>query len=258
MKADTIDNYGRPTDPDDGLLTSRVHDALRIARDSSVSKYIGFLDERRQALCSYACARVGGIDCRFFGGYEGAERVMLGLIPPGGEERFPIAALTLRVRPCAALTHRDWLGSLLALGLKRESVGDLLCEPGRCVAFVAESVAPVILRELTRVGGEGVKVVEGFSEPLPAAHRFAEKSVTVASVRLDGVVSALFACSRSQAAEWIRLGLVAVNGLPCQKGDAPLRGGDRLAVRGKGKFILDACDRLTRKGRVVLEVRQYL
>ena len=242
----------------DGLLTSRVNDALRIARDSSVSKYLGFLDEREAALCAGLCRHAGGIEVRFFGGYEGAERVMLGLIPPGEEAAFPLRALTLTVRNSAALSHRDWLGSLLSLGIKRDAVGDLLCEEGRCVAFVTESVAPLIRQELTKVGGEGVRVSEGFTEPLPTAHRFLARTETVASVRLDGVVAAVCACSRTQAAEWIRLGLVAVNGLPCAKGDAPLRAGDRLAVRGKGKFIFDSTDRRTRKGRVLLEFRQYL
>ena len=246
------------SDPGDGLLTSRVNDALRIARDSSVSKYLGFLDEREAALCAGARKRAGEMELRFFGGYEGAARVMLGLIPPGAEARFPLAAVTLHVRREASLTHRDWLGSLLSLGIKREAVGDLLCEEGRCVAFVTESVAPVILRELRKVGGEGVQVTTGFEEPLPAAHRFLARSETVAPVRLDGVVAAVCACARSQAAEWIRLGLVAVNGLPCGKGDAPLKAGDRLAVRGKGKYILDSTDRVTRKGRVVLDFRQYL
>lgn len=246
------------SDSGDGLLLSRVHDAFRIARDSCVVKHIGFLDEHGAALCASALKGQNEVDVRFFGGHEDAERTVLGLFPKGEEIRWPIAALTLLTWQEASLSHRDYLGSMLALGIARESVGDLLCEPGRCVAFLMPSVVPVIRDELTRIGREGVRIAEGYEEPLPAAHTFRAFTETVASLRLDGVVAALCSVSRGQATEWIRLGLVSCNGRPCDKTSAAVREGDKIAVRGKGKFVIDRGSAVTRKGRIVLEARQYL
>ncbi len=246
------------TDSGDGLLLSRVDDAYRIARDSCVVKHIGFLDETGAALCASALKGRHEVEVRFFGGHADAERTVLGLFPKGEAIRWPIAAVTLLSRKEAVLSHRDYLGSLLALGISRESVGDLLCEPGRCVAFVSPAVLPLIRDELTRIGREGVRVAEGYEEPLPAAHTYRSFTETVASLRLDGVVAALCSTSRGQAAEWIRLGLVSCNGRPCDKTSATVREGDKIAVRGKGKYVIDRGSAVTRKGRIVLEARQYL
>ena len=161
------------SDSGDGLLLSRVHDAFRIARDSCVVKHIGFLDEHGAALCASALKGQNEVDVRFFGGHEDAERTVLGLFPKGEEIRWPIAALTLLTRQEASLSHRDYLGSMLALGIARESVGDLLCEPGRCVAFLMPSVVPVIRDELTRIGREGVRIAEGYRSLCPRRIPFA-------------------------------------------------------------------------------------
>ena len=248
---------------DDRLLTSRVNDAKRIARDKYVHKFIGFLDERSAALCLQALGKHSGVAYTFFGGYDDAQRVMLGIFPDEEamsrmSSAWPITALTLRFREVARLTHRDVLGSLMSLGITRESVGDILIDEGRAVIFVADSVAEFVRSQLSKVGGEGVKVEEGFSQPLPAAYRLLPVTETVASMRLDGVVAALCGTSRTRASEWIQGGLVAVNGIECDRVSAALRDGDKLSVRGIGKFRIDNCEDTTRKGRIVLKAQKYI
>ena len=251
------------SDSGDGLLVSRVNDAVRIARDQYVPKFIGFLDEHESAVCVRALRAIGAADYRLFGGHGEAQRVFLGVFPdadgePWMTESWPIRALTFRFRTAAAVTHRDVLGSLMSLGITRDSVGDILTEPGRAVVFVSESVSEFIRTQLTRIGGEGVQTEGGFCEPLPAAFRFRRLTETVASMRLDGVTAALCRTSRQKAAEWIREGLVALNGMPCDKVSAVVRDGDTLSVRGQGKFRVDNSGSTTRKGRIVLTARQYI
>lgn len=250
-------------DSDDRLLASRVNDAMRLARDKYVPKFIGFLDEHAAAVCQQAIGRHSGVEFRLFGGYDDAQRVFLGIFPDEDavsrmEGRWPITALTFRYRSVARLTHRDVLGSLMSLGITRDSVGDILIEEGRAVVFLSETVAQFVCAQLSKIGGEGVEIAEGFCEPLPAAYRLRPVTETVASMRLDGVVAALCATSRAKATEWIQGGLVAVNGIECDRVSAIVRDGDRLSVRGKGKFRIDSSEDTTRKGRIVLKAQQYI
>ncbi len=250
------------TDSDEKLLISRVNDAVRLARDKYVPKFIGFLDEHAAAV-SLQAVKGAEVAYRFFGGYEDAQRVCLGVFHDETamdieDDSWPITALTLRFRSAASLTHRDVLGSLMSLGITRESVGDILIDEGRAVIFVSDKVADYIRAELVKVGGEGVKIEEGCSLPLPVAYRLRDMTETVASMRLDAVVAALCSTSRTQATEWINLGLVSLNGLECDKVSALVRDCDALSVRGKGKFRINSSSDTTRKGRILLRAQKYI
>ena len=240
---------------------SRVTDAVNLARDKCADKYIGFLDEKNVAECLAALKSAGHSNYAFFGGYDGAERVMLGVFcdyTSPEDAQWPIEAITLTSRPSAELTHRDYLGSLMSLGIKRETVGDILCEKSRAVIFVSNKLAEHICLQLTKVGGEGVSVRLGYDEPLPIAHSFAEISDTVASMRLDCVVASLCSVSRSKAEELISSSLVSVCGLVQQKYDYTVKFGNTISVRGKGRFIVDESPGTSKKGRIIFKARKYL
>lgn len=240
---------------------TRVADAVSLARDRCTDKYIGFLDEKNMAECMAALKSAKHTNFAFFGGYDGAERVMLGVFSDytsPEDAQWPIEAITISSRPSAELTHRDYLGSLMSLGIKRETVGDILCEKSRAVIFVSDKLAEHICLQLTKVGGEGVSVKLGFDEPLPIAHSFAELSDTVASMRLDCVVASLCSVSRSKAEELISSSLVSVGGLVQQKHDYIVKAGNTISVRGKGRFIVDESPGTSKKGRIILKSRKYL
>ena len=146
----------------------------------------------------------------------------------------------------------------MALGLKRETVGDILIEEGRAVVFITEENADFIMSQITKIGRVGVTSQKGFSEPLPKTVTMAEASVTVASNRLDCVVAALIGVSRNKAAQIIEQSLVSVNSVVSEKTTLKVNDGDIISVRKKGKFKIESQGEKTRKDRIILKFKKYV
>ena len=240
-------------------VSARLDDAVQLSEAHSCPRFVGFLDERQRAMAQAQLKAARGVNVSFYGGHDEAERTLCGIFPDFMEPEpalFPLTALAFRFRAEAGLTHRDFLGSLLSCGVKRETVGDILCGDGLAVSFVDENVAPFLCGQLTKVGGEGVTVTAGYTGALPAGRAYAPIRDTVASPRLDAVVKALIGTSREEAARLIAAGLVSLNHLPSLSASAPVREGDCLSVRGKGRYMVDALGPPTRKGRLALSARK--
>lgn len=245
---------------DDARLRARVLDACHLCELRSYPRFVGFLDEHRQAVVRAVLHEKGQIPHLFFGGCEGAERVMMGVFPdflPPDPTAFPIAAIRFRYRAVAPLTHRDFLGTLMAAGIKREVVGDIICGEGETVVFVTEEVAPFIASSVVKVGGEGVEIEYPYTGEVVIRHAFTELSDTVASPRLDAVLRVALRVSREEAARRIEAGAVSLNHMPCLSVSADVKAGDTLSVRGGGRFIVDAVGPQTKKGRWIVQIRRY-
>ena len=137
--------------------------------------------------------------------------------------------------PFGAPGHRDYLGAILGLGIRREWVGDILVQDHGAYVFCLPSVAPALLG-LEQVGRTGVKAaaVELAAMPVPE-RKVRPVTFTVQSARLDAVVSGMFRLSRTSAAAQIRAGAVHLNYTECLRPDAPVAPGDVLSLRGAGK-----------------------
>lgn len=245
----------------DGLLTAAVRDAVQLSSRRGGPRFVGFLDQRQGRLARAAVPRERAVDALLYGGHPDAERRLLGVFPPGqppDEAAFPVTALTLHVRAADALSHRDVLGSLLALGLKREAVGDILCGGDRVVVFVGSAVAPFVAQQLDRVGGAGVQVTVGYVAPLPAAHTFEPVRGTVASPRLDAVVRLAVGCAREEAARRIVSGLVSLDHVVCNAPARTVASGMVLSIRGTGRFAVEQIGPPTRKGRLNVVLQKYV
>lgn len=242
---------------DKQFLPARINDTFNLCERTGVPHFLGFLTESEAALAEDV---LKGTTARyeFFGGYSEAERRMLACLPEWCEEAdYPISAFTLNFRECDSLSHRDFLGSLMALGITRESVGDILVEKGRAVIFVSRDVSDFVKTQLEKVGRVGVEVLRGFSEPLPQHGKLIQCSDTVASLRLDCVVSAVASVSRNAACEMIESGMVSIDSVTCEKATRTVEKGDRVTVRGKGKFFIDDVSELSKKGRIILKYSKY-
>lgn len=241
-----------------GLLRAKICDAADLCEKNATPKFLGFLSEE-QAVFADSILKHRNVDYSFFGGFEGAKRVMLGCFPEGIiKKTFPLKAVSFTFRRSDTLSHRDFLGSLMALKISRESVGDILIEEGRAVAFVTKETAPLILEEIRKIGRVGVTVQEGFEGELPQSSKLSDFTDTVASLRLDCVVAAVCNVSRNAANEKITLGFTSVNSVVCQKVTKEVSAGDIITVRGKGKFIIDSvCDK-SRKNRIILKYKKYI
>lgn len=242
------------------LLVPRIKDLIRLSETSSMPRFIGFLTATEAAEAALAAK---GLQCRyeFFGGYENAERVFFGVFPEWCEERsafWPIEAVTFNYRTQDKLSHRDFLGALMSLGITRETVGDILVEDGRAVAFLNRDVLSAVKNGIDKIGRVGVTVSEGFSCPIPEVSAMVDITDTVASLRLDSVVAALIKTSRTKATALIEEGLVAVNSLCVEKCVKTVADGDKITVRGYGKFVIDSTDGRTKKDRIVIKAKKYI
>ena len=238
---------------DSSLFAARVEDTAQLCERTDTPRYFGFLSPSQTASADSILKKYHGIRYLFFGGYEGAERVYLACLPMWCEQPdVPIAAITLSHRPTEKLGHRDFLGALVNLGMVREAVGDILSEDGRTVVFLRRDLVPFVSEQLKTVGRAGVRVTVGFDEPLPTVKPMRCGTVTVSSLRLDGVVGALCGVSRKTSADLLADGKVTVNSVGAQKPTRTVSAGDILSVRGYGRFVLTSCDGVSKKGRVIL------
>ena len=175
-----------------------------------------------------------------FGGFEDAERKMVAFIPEYDEPLFPIGAVRLTSPMLKGLTHRDFLGSVLGLGIKREKCGDIIINDDSAYVILADDIASYTANSLTKVGRVGVKAEEvALSEISVPPKTFKPITGTVSSLRLDAVVALFHGKGRGKASEAINAGLVFVNGICAQKSDMRLSEGDVISLRGKGKATLE-------------------
>lgn len=242
---------------DTKLLIARIDDLKQICQKSNSPKFIGFLNAGETAV---AVKQFNQTERHtFFGGYDSAERVMLGVLPEWCDDpAFPITAVTFTYRTCDKLSHRDFLGALMALGITRETVGDILIEDGRAVVFVSSDISKFVLTQIDKVGSVGVTLSVGYDSPLPQMCKKLECSDTIASVRLDCVVAAICNMSRTQASEKIADGLVMVNSVCVTKPTVNIRAQDKITIRQKGKYDIASCDEVSKKGRIILKYNKYI
>lgn len=236
-----------------------MEDAAELCERRNSPVFTDFLTEAEQAAAAAVMRRVGA-NYLLYGGYEDAERRMLGVFPPYDEpdgSLFPIDSITAVCRASEKLDHRSVLGTLMAQGIERSCIGDILTENGRCVFFCRNTVTRALLADIDKMGGTGVKLSEGHEEPLPAAHSFKAITDTVASARLDCLVAALARTGRGEAERLITAGEVMIDSVPCKKVSQTVREGQKITVRGEGKFIIDEIGTMTRKGRRILSARKY-
>ena len=246
--------------PDTELLLAQLRDAVFLCQKRGVPIFTGFLTEAEQTAATDFLRRQD-INWLLYGGFEEAERRMLGVFPnfaPPSPDEFPIDAITVTCRKTDKPEHRSVLGTLMAQGIERNCLGDILIEEGRCVFFCRPTVTPALLDNVTKIGGIGVTLSLSCQFPLPAAHGFRTVTDTVASARLDCIVAALCGVGRSQAEEWITSGCVLIRSVECKKVSQQVREGDTVTVRGKGKFVIDNMGDVTRKGRLILSARKYV
>ncbi len=246
---------------EDALLRARVEDACELSEMRSCPRFVGFLDEHRQAVARAVLHEKGTSRFLFFGGYENAERTILGVFPsflPPDSALFPLSAIGFHYRKTASLTHRDFLGALLSTGIKRDKLGDIVCGDGLSVVIADEELAPFLAQTVDKVRAEGVRAEFPFTDTITVRREFREYRDTVASARLDAVVKAALRVSREEAARRIVSGMVSCNHMPCEAVAHIVKEGDTLSVRGEGRFFIAALGPVTKKGRLVIEIHKFL
>lgn len=208
---------------------------------------------------------IEGISYIETGGYEGAERKLLIIFPEylvATDVEIPLKALETRGNiQFNRISHRDYLGAILGLGLKREKIGDMLLhQEGNyhfCHIIVHEELKDFILFNFEKVGNVGVSVKEiSLNNIKPNVIEYKESSGSVASLRLDAIIGLAFKLSRTDAQGYIARELVTVNWEVIHKNFYEVAEGDMISVRGKGRMEVLSIDGLTRSGRVRIVYRK--
>ena len=211
-----------------------------------------------EATLAEAAARRAGVGCTLFGGYEGAERRMARFCPPQCEEApFPLAALRVTWPRQSAPAHRDLLGGLMALGIRRDRTGDILTGAEQATLFVEAPLADTVLGGLAEAGRIRLQVAPAQAGDLPVAQPGEEVRFTVQSARLDAVIADAFHLSRGDAADLIEAGAVKLRHAPTLRPDARVAPGDAISVRGYGRLSVEQIGEPTRKGRLPVTLIRY-
>lgn len=199
-----------------------------------------------------------------FGGYESASRVMVRFGDPetlGYEEPFPVTILhisPLMEKFADTLTHRDYLGAILNLGIERRVIGDILIDKAEAYVMCESRMAEYLSENLTRVKHTSVKAVTVNSIPDDVRPKVICQDVLAGSSRIDAVAAQVHHFSRSQAQELLHSGQVFINGRVVQSASAQLHENDIVSVRHYGKFRYAGVSGETRKGNLRIRIERYV
>lgn len=198
-----------------------------------------------------------------FGGYDYSERQMVAFLPDAlcYEKKYPISILKiepLQKKFAEKLSHRDYLGAILNLGIDRCKLGDILVEEDYALIFVHKSLETFFVEEVTRIRHTNVMVsveteMEGSYKP-----KVKEINGTVSSLRLDSLLALAFSSSRSKLVEYIEGGRVFVNGKLITSNGYQIKENDIISARGLGRFRFVGTISNTKKGRIYITIHLYV
>lgn len=220
-----------------------------------------FLDPRQLELAEAALGKRHDLSYTVYGGYPAAERNVLNIFSAQRQGDIPPieAILVTWKRGENDITHRDLLGAVLALGLRRDQVGDILVLPDSSAAvMVIKAKADYVSQNLDQVGRVSVSCTAIDPAQLPLAEDDGKDiKGTVASLRVDAVLALGFGISRSKVVTLVKGGLVRVNWRPVNSPSLNLKEGDQLSLKGRGRVKIAEVGGETRKGRMHVKLKKY-
>ena len=254
------------------ILISHALDKKRQSSENSMITHTNFLSLDEISIVKTTDREYNEYtDTFYYGGYDDCERQIALYIPKfystedvcsflrDNEEENPLCIVRLKKDKFTTLSHRDYLGAIMGLGLKREMVGDIKVTNDGADVFCLKSAAEYICDNLKKSGrGSVTGEILSVSKFTSAQDKYELLFTTVSSLRLDGVIAAFFNLSRSTAAETVNKGLVYVNSSQCLKCDFILKEGDKIVLRGKGKTVLTEVKGTSKKGKLKIEYKKYV
>lgn len=246
------------------LLKKRFIELAHKSFNQGIYTFTSFLGLAEQSAFSEIKKELRGIPYTAFGGAEGAERVIIRFGSEdelGYDQPFPIAivkAEPLSQKYAEKLTHRDFLGAILNLGIEREVLGDIVIIDNVGYFFVLEDMADYIADSLTKIRRTDVKLSVVTELPEGELYRTERRSVQANGERLDAIVAKVFSLSREEAQSLFKKRLVFADGKCIESTSYLPKQGEKISVRGKGRFIYLGAISLTRKGKMNIAVDLYV
>lgn len=251
------------------ILENRMIELSKIAYHRNIFTYTDFLNLNERNILHTLPKDQLYSKYITFGGYDLAERQMAAFIPDALSLReenvediaFPydvVSIQPLQAKFSDQLTHRDYLGAILNLGIDRSKIGDILVKDKETIVFMHRSISEYICNELTRVKHTSVYATISENKALDFTQNYEEVTGTVASVRLDSLLSLAFSSSRSKLSGLIEGAKVFVNGKLMTTNSYQVKEGDIISVRGMGKFRFNGSKYRTKKNREFVSINKYI
>ena len=244
-------------DAQEKLLLRKTADIISRSERTYSVLYSHFLTPAEQLLLGRVDEFMGKIS--FEGGYEEAERRMCRVRTDEyqPDEGAPMELLGISATaPDAEINHRDVLGSLMGLGIKREMIGDIIITEKGALVFCDSTVSSYIEMNLESIGRYRVSIKPSELSDIPEPE-MKKVSINISSPRLDSICAECFGLSRTKAAEAIKKGLVSINWQICDNVSRELTGGERISLRGKGKVRFSGITGKSKKGRLFAQIEKY-
>lgn len=253
---------------EDKMCLSQVLDKIEFSKTREKIEKTEFLDMYQISLVQNFLRKNKIENYKLYGGYEDSERKILIIYPEKYNEdmlkknynkMLKIIRVKLPEEDHGKYAHRNYLGGIVKLGLKREKVGDILVQPDGADIIVVEEFAEILRNELgslTRFEKSEI-TIEEISNLRKKEVNMEPVKIIVPSLRLDNIVSDLAKTSRSKAAQIIEQERVFVNGQNETKLSKAIKLGDIITIRGKGRFVVKEFTGTTRSGRTVVLIEKY-
>ncbi len=244
---------------EDKSLISRIEDLAYSASKHNCAYFTDFLDMRQLDVAKGVLKKLSSCNITFHGGFENAERNMLCISPYEVDlHDFPISCIKISYKADKKLSHRDYLGALISLKIKREKIGDIsVCDNCAYIA-ISQKLAPAIITELTSVGNCTVfcEICDEFADKSSCDMQVISGSIS--SLRLDCLVALALRLSRENAQKVITRNGVKLNCRDVYSCGVKISQGDVFSIKGHGKFILSEVCGLSKKGKIRININKYI
>ena len=254
---------------EDKMCLSQILDKIEFSKNRQKIEFTDFLDMYQVALVENFFRKIKFQNYKLYGGYEEAERKVAIIYPEKYDEEMlkknyskilKVVKIILPEEEQGKYSHRNYLGGIIKLGLKREKVGDIIVSKEGAEIITLADFSQILLQQLpslTRFNDS--KIIEKEINELEVQEvKVEEVKIIVPSLRMDNIVSDLIRTSRSKALEVIKQERVFVNGQNEIKPSKSIKVGDKITVRGKGRFVIKQIIGTTRSGRTVLLIEKYV
>ncbi len=247
---------------EEALFRKRIQELSRICFQRDIPVHTDFLNLYEQTIFFSLLSSLPSVKYELAGGYRMAERKVVCFLPSYEEKlcEYPFTCLIARpVNPRFAenLSHRDYLGALMNLGIERSKIGDILIEDKICHIFCMEDMADYLCRELSFVRHTNMVLERAEIKELSITPKFETVSGSVASLRLDCILALAWQSSRSKMTPYIEGEKVFVNGRMVTSNSFLLKEEDIVSVRGFGRFVYRGVETETKKGRLFITLDRY-
>lgn len=246
------------------FFLKRIRELANISFHRDIVTFSDFLNLNEQNIVNSQKQKFPGVVIESFGGYEQAERRIYSFRPSTVQVYdwdYPVDCLKIEpksIKFSEKLSHRDYLGALLNLGVERSMIGDILVNDDGAWMFCHKKMTDYFIETLCRVRHTNINIsLVSNPEELPKPHMEAI-SGSCASVRLDALIALAFQASRSSMVSCIEGGTVFVNGKLITSNGYEPKEGDIISVRGKGRFCFEGTTGTTKKGRVCVKLNKYI